>query len=204
MDHPTLKIIVLGDSGVGKSSVLSRYVNNTFSNVFRTTMGADYFTKLSAVKGKKVNLQIWDTAGQERFQSLGTSFYRGADCCVLIFDLTREKTFEAIQRWRREFIRQTSLPDTFQFVIIGNKLDLENEKLIKKERVLEYCDIEGNTAYFEVSAKTGANIDEAFQTVAEFAYKSYERNRAKVSLLKRIRLEAENAEKAKHSCWHCW
>merc|ERR1719201_2067793 len=95
-----LKIIILGDSGVGKTSLMNQYVNQKFSNQYKATIGADFLTKEVMIEDKLVTMQIWDTAGQERFQSLGVAFYRGADCCVLVHDITRAKTFENLDNWR--------------------------------------------------------------------------------------------------------
>eukprot|EP00920_Eleutheroschizon_duboscqi_P037033 GHVT01088747.1.p1 GENE.GHVT01088747.1~~GHVT01088747.1.p1 ORF type:complete len:123 (+),score=2.84 GHVT01088747.1:337-705(+) len=101
-----LKVIILGDSGVGKTSLMNQYVNKKFSTQYKATIGADFLTKDVVIGDKDVTLQIWDTAGQERFQSLGVAFYRGADCCVLVFDLTSPKSFESLDSWREEFLIQ--------------------------------------------------------------------------------------------------
>jgi len=121
-----LKVIILGDSGVGKTSLMNQYVNKKFTNQYKATIGADFLTKEVMIDDKMVTLQIWDTAGQERFQSLGVAFYRGADCCVLVYDLTVPKTFESMESWREDFLVQASPrdPDNFPFVVIGNKADL--------------------------------------------------------------------------------
>ncbi|KAG1443254.1 hypothetical protein G6F56_010742 [Rhizopus delemar] len=91
-----LKVIILGDSGVGKTSLMNQYVNKKFSNQYKATIGADFLTKEVMVDDRLVTMQIWDTAGQERFQSLGVAFYRGADCCVLAYDVNNSKSFEAL------------------------------------------------------------------------------------------------------------
>ncbi|KFG46412.1 GTPase RAB7, partial [Toxoplasma gondii GAB2-2007-GAL-DOM2] len=101
-----LKVIILGDSGVGKTSLMNQYVNKKFSNQYKATIGADFLTKDVVIDDKEVTVQIWDTAGQERFQSLGVAFYRGADCCVLVFDVTNPKSFESLQSWKEEFLIQ--------------------------------------------------------------------------------------------------
>merc|ERR1712164_98314 len=89
-----LKLIILGDSGVGKTSLMNQYVNKKFSKQYKATIGADFLTKEVMIDDKLVTMQIWDTAGQERFQSLGVAFYRGADSCVLVYDVTDSKSFE--------------------------------------------------------------------------------------------------------------
>merc|ERR1712188_167592 len=99
-----LKVIILGDSGVGKTSLMNQYVNKKFSNQYKATIGADFLTKEVMVDDRLVTMQIWDTAGQERFQSLGLAFYRGADCCVLVYDITNAESFSNLRAWRDEFM----------------------------------------------------------------------------------------------------
>merc|ERR1712194_943693 len=101
-----LKVIILGDSGVGKTSLMNQYVNKKFTNQYKATIGADFLTKELVIDDKYVTMQIWDTAGQERFQSLGVAFYRGADRCVLVHDLTNPKSFDNLEGWRDEFLNQ--------------------------------------------------------------------------------------------------
>lgn len=100
------KVIVLGDSGVGKTSLVAQYVHKRFSNQYKATIGADFMSKELQVDDRLVTLQIWDTAGQERFQSLGVAFYRGADCCVLVYDVNVLKSFDNLDNWHREFLNQ--------------------------------------------------------------------------------------------------
>jgi len=156
-----LKVIILGDSGVGKTSLMNQYVNKKFSNQYKATIGADFLTKEVMVEDRIVTMQvmfmfdltmlsycyniglflnkfsllpqIWDTAGQERFQSLGVAFYRGADCCVLVFDVSAPTSFKSLDSWRDEFLIQASPrdPDNFPFVVLGNKVDLESRAVSK-------------------------------------------------------------------------
>lgn len=116
--------------------------------------------------------QIWDTAGQERFQSLGVAFYRGADCCVLVFDVTAPNTFKTLDSWRDEFLIQASPrdPENFPFVVLGNKIDLENRQVATK-RAQAWCYSKNNIPYFETSAKEAINVEQAFQTIARNALK---------------------------------
>uniref|UniRef100_A0A1I8GZA3 RAB7A, member RAS oncogene family n=1 Tax=Macrostomum lignano TaxID=282301 RepID=A0A1I8GZA3_9PLAT len=129
-----LKVIILGDSGVGKTSLMNQFVNRKFSNQYKATIGADFLTKELMVDDRVVTLQLWDTAGQERFQSLGVAFYRGADACMLVYDVTQPNSFKTLDSWRDEFLIQASPrdPDNFPFVLVGNKIDLENRGVTKK------------------------------------------------------------------------
>ncbi|ODV62970.1 Rab family GTPase YPT7 [Ascoidea rubescens DSM 1968] len=167
-----LKVIILGDSGVGKTSLMQQFVNNKFSHQYKATIGADFLTKEMLIEDKNVTIQLWDTAGQERFQSLGVAFYRGADCCVLVYDVTNSKSFENLSSWKDEFLIQANVknPDNFPFVILGNKIDLEeNKRAITTKKALSLCESLGNIPYFETSAKENVNIEVAFDIVARNA-----------------------------------
>ncbi|KAK9713313.1 hypothetical protein RND81_06G018800 [Saponaria officinalis] len=150
LQRKLLKVIVLGNSGVGKTSLINRYGHKKFNQQFKPTIGADFVTKELKIEGKLVSLQIWDTAGQERFQSLGPAFFRGADCCVLVFDVTVQKSFNSLQALHDEFIKQVS--DT---------------------SAKQWCaSIKGPSdeiPYYETSAKENQNVDEAFLFIANAA-----------------------------------
>eukprot|EP00316_Scyphosphaera_apsteinii_P016545 CAMPEP_0119309382 /NCGR_PEP_ID=MMETSP1333-20130426/15223_1 /TAXON_ID=418940 /ORGANISM="Scyphosphaera apsteinii, Strain RCC1455" /LENGTH=203 /DNA_ID=CAMNT_0007313339 /DNA_START=67 /DNA_END=678 /DNA_ORIENTATION=+ len=167
-----LKVIILGDSGVGKTSLMNQYVNKKFSNQYKATIGADFLTKEVTVDDRLVTMQIWDTAGQERFQSLGVAFYRGADSCVLAFDVNVAKTFENLDSWRDEFLIQAGPrdPENFPFVVLGNKVDLDS-RVVSQKRALAWCQAKGNIPYFETSAKEAINVEQAFQVIAKNALK---------------------------------
>jgi len=166
-----LKVIILGDSGVGKTSLMNQYVNKKFSNQYKATIGADFLTKEVMVDDRLVTMQIWDTAGQERFQSLGVAFYRGADCCVLVFDVTIAKTFDNLESWRDEFLIQAAPrdPEKFPFVVIGNKIDVENQRVVSTKRLQTWCASKNDIPFFETSAKEAINVEQAFQTIARNA-----------------------------------
>eukprot|EP01089_Gocevia_fonbrunei_P016963 TRINITY_DN5389_c0_g1_i1.p1 TRINITY_DN5389_c0_g1~~TRINITY_DN5389_c0_g1_i1.p1 ORF type:complete len:230 (-),score=43.62 TRINITY_DN5389_c0_g1_i1:22-711(-) len=182
------KVAVLGDSGVGKTALLHRYVKAQFIEGYKTTIGADFMTKDVLVDNKLfVTLQLWDTAGQERYQALGGPYYRGADGCILVFDLTRPQTFNHLNKWKDEFILQTRCAHTkfsVPFLVIGNKSDIEGKE--KREmlsnKAKEWCDIQNQKGsggdaqvkfeYYEISAKEGTNIEQAFSVLAKHVYGS--------------------------------
>ncbi|KAF2664937.1 hypothetical protein BT63DRAFT_428887 [Microthyrium microscopicum] len=167
-----LKVIILGDSGVGKTSLMNQYVNKKFSASYKATIGADFLTKEVLVDDRLVTMQLWDTAGQERFQSLGVAFYRGADCCVLVYDVNNSKSFETLDSWRDEFLIQASPmdPENFPFVVIGNKIDVEESKrVIPIKRAQAFCQSKGGIPYFETSAKEAINVEQAFEVIARQA-----------------------------------
>ncbi|KAF2762738.1 ras-related protein-like protein [Pseudovirgaria hyperparasitica] len=185
-----LKVIILGDSGVGKTSLMNQYVNKKFSASYKATIGADFLTKEVLIDDRLVTMQLWDTAGQERFQSLGVAFYRGADCCVLVYDVNNSKSFDTLDSWRDEFLVQASPmdPESFPFVVIGNKIDMGEEKRvvcvsvimllkgviadrlkISAKRASTFCQSKGGIPYFETSAKEALNVEDAFEVIARQA-----------------------------------
>jgi Ras-related protein Rab-7A len=198
-----LKVIILGDSGVGKTSLMNRFVKNKFNMHYKATIGADFMTKDITIHDKSVTLQIWDTAGQERFQSIGVAFYRGADCCVLVYDVTNSKSFEQIDTWKAEFLRQTqqSNPESFPFLLVGNKIDsLTDEHLNLKSRIEEWCG--NNIPHIETSAKEGTNVEEAFKLLAsEGLKKEQERERELLDYSTRtVRLGPRDAANNSKTC----
>lgn len=168
-----LKVIILGDSGVGKTSLMHRYVNDKYSQQYKATIGADFLTKEVIVNDDKVaTMQVWDTAGQERFQSLGVAFYRGADCCVLVYDVTNGKSFDNVKSWRDEFLvhANVSSPETFPFVILANKVDVEeSKKVVSSRSAQELAKSLGNVPLFFTSAKDSINVQDAFEEIARSA-----------------------------------
>ncbi|KAG1330392.1 putative ras-related protein Rab7 [Cocos nucifera] len=152
------------------------YVNKKFSNQYKATIGADFLTKEVQFEDRLFTLQIWDTAGQERFQSLGVAFYRGADCCVLVYDVNVMKSFDNLNNWREEFLIQASPsdPENFPFVVLGNKVDVDggNSRVVSEKKARAWCASKGNIPYFETSAKEGINVEAAFQCIAKNALKN--------------------------------
>ncbi|KAH8417716.1 hypothetical protein KR222_004745, partial [Zaprionus bogoriensis] len=163
---PFLKIIVLGDSDVGKTTLINRYVHKYFG-CYKSTIGTDMSRKEILIDDQVVTLQIWDTAGQERFQSLGMAFYRGADCCVLVYDVTQRNSFKSLTFWHEDFLINAAPnnPEEFPFLLIGNKNDLANRQ-VSVRAAEEWCKLRNNILYFETSAKDGSNVEEAFETIA--------------------------------------
>jgi len=169
-----LKVILLGNSGVGKTSLLTRYITNKFTMIYKATIGADFMTKdVELPSNKMVTLQLWDTAGQERFQSLGTSFYRGADCCILVYDVTIKETFDDLKLWRKEFLVHAGISESeaasYPFVVLGNKVDKETERATSYKSAEQWCQQNGNIPYWETSAKDATHVDQAFLCAAEEA-----------------------------------
>ena len=157
-----LKILILGDSSVGKTSLLLKYADGYFPTIYVATIGVEYKIKQINLKGVNINLQIWDTAGQERFRGITKNFMKGADGIMYVYDITQKQTFDNLKSWIRQSEDST---EGFKKIIIGNKSDLETEREVSKESLKKFCDDKGFTGV-EVSAKLGTKVNEAFEYLA--------------------------------------
>jgi len=211
MNKVILKVILLGNSGVGKTALLNRYVDNTFSaNSYKATIGSDFKTKQILIDEQNVVLQIWDTAGQERFQSLGDLFHRGANLCFLVFDITDKESFESIEQWKDEFLLSSNNEnnENFPFALIANKVDMHKLRKVSQKRAVKWCNHKGNNNnnmfYFETSALDATNVAQAFQVMAKKALKIANEQKEKTKLYdssKNIFLEKKvEEEKNKQPC----
>ncbi|OHT04054.1 small GTP-binding protein [Tritrichomonas foetus] len=158
------KIIILGDSGVGKTTLIHKFITEEFRADFKATLGADLSTKSFSINNQLVEAQIWDTAGTERFRSMGTAYYRGTDACIFVYDITSRESFEHLNTWRKEMIDLAGIdsPDTFPFVLFANKSDLEDNHQIGFDEANSWAQSKG-CPHIAVSAKTGKNVEEGFQ-----------------------------------------
>jgi Ras-related protein Rab-7A len=173
------KIIILGDSGVGKTKLMTRMVHDKYTPQYKATIGADFLTKeVTPVEGKSiVTLQIWDTAGQERFQSLGVAFYRGSDACVLAYDVTTPKSFESLKSWQEEFATHAAprQPDAFPYLVLGLKADLVEQRAVPRATAEAWVKSKGsNFQYMEASSKDGVGMAEIVQRLGEYIVKTTE------------------------------
>ncbi len=159
------KVLLLGDSTVGKTCFLMRYTDNTFQEIHMSTIGLDYRLKnITLENGKNIKIQIWDTAGQEAFQAITRTYYKGAVGALLVYDITRHETFEHIDRWLNE-IKANGSKDIC-CILIGNKKDLEDQRQVKYEEG-EKLAKSNNLLFLETSAKSAENVQEAFLQTAE-------------------------------------
>ncbi|XP_066270320.1 uncharacterized protein [Branchiostoma lanceolatum] len=157
------KIVVLGAQGVGKTSVVIRYVGKLFSKHVSPTIGASFFTFKMTVDDYRVKLQLWDTAGQERFRSMAPMYYRKANAALLVYDITCRESFENIQSWVDEL--KKNVEGTIIMCVIGNKKDLASRREVTREKAEQYAD-SINALYYETSALTNDGIQEAFLQVS--------------------------------------
>jgi Ras-related protein Rab-1A len=156
------KVLLIGDSSVGKTSVLLRYVDDKFNAEFQTTIGVDFKVSTFAMEGKSVKLQLWDTAGQDRFKNIVASYYRGAHGILLMFDITNAASFQNVQRWFDE--AQNYLQRSVPKLLIGNKADLAAQRAVRMEDARTLAERLG-VEYVETSAKNNVNVKAAFETL---------------------------------------
>jgi small GTP-binding protein len=161
------KIIIIGDSNVGKSNILSRYTKDQFQGNSKATVGVELGTKFVKVEGVGAKLQIWDTAGQERYRSLTSSYYKGCHGCFIVYDITNEQSFESINTWYEQAVKEAG--KEVSIILVGNKCDLENERKVSKEKGEEKAKTM-NASFFETSALSKVNIDDIFKEIVNNIY----------------------------------
>lgn len=158
-----LKLLLIGDSGVGKSCLLLRFADDSYSESYISTIGVDFKIRTITVDGKMVKLQIWDTAGQERFRTITSSYYRGAHGIMVVYDCTDRASFDNLKQWMEEIARYGS--QEVSRLLIGNKCDLAEKKQVSEGEGRELAD-SLKVNFLETSAKTGLRVEEAFQQMA--------------------------------------
>ena len=158
------KYLVIGNSGIGKSCLLIRFTDDTFSDSYVTTIGVDFKIKTLDIDGKSCKLQIWDTAGQERFRNIISSYYRGAQGIMLVYDITDLESFQNLNSWLIE-IEKNASKNVYK-ILVGNKCDMENERKVTVEQGKDFAAQYG-MKFFETSAKNSTNVNEAFITMTQ-------------------------------------
>ena len=165
------KILLLGDSSVGKTCFLMRYTDNTFQEIHMSTIGLDYKLKnIQLEDGKMVKIQIWDTAGQDRFRSITKNYYKGAHGIILIYDITNKKSFENVRTWINQIKEEVS--EKVSIILVGNKIDDEEHRVVATEDG-EKIAKELGLMFFECSAKSGVNIDSTFNELVKKTVENY-------------------------------
>jgi Ras-related protein Rab-11A len=156
------KVVLIGDSGVGKSNLLSRFSRNEFCLESKSTIGVEFATRTLHVESKIIKAQIWDTAGQERYRAITSAYYRGALGAVLVYDVTKPTTFENISRWLKEL--RDHADANIRIMLVGNKTDLKHLRAVTTDDAQNYAEAEG-LSYIETSALEAMNVEEAFQLI---------------------------------------
>lgn len=176
------KIVFVGYSGVGKSSLIRRFTEDSFSNTYLSTIGVDFRLKSITYNNKLIKLQIWDTAGQERFRTITSAYYRGARAVAIVYDVTNKETFNNLKYWIDELHRYVE--KKVPIIIIGNKTDLI-ERVISNTEAKEYADLY-QCMYVETSAKDNTNVNEIFTSLVSTLMKDYDTNLDESSFYKSL------------------
>lgn len=166
-DH-LIKIILIGESGVGKSSLLSKYCDDTFHEYYTSTIGVDFKINTVTYNGKIVKLQLWDTAGQERFRTITTTYYRNTNSIILVFDLSNKASFLKLTSWIVEINKHIST--RYAIILVGNKLDSKSIE-ITKDDITDFL-TRFPMPYIECSAKTGENVENIFKLIVEKTFEN--------------------------------
>jgi small GTP-binding protein len=164
------KILLLGDSGVGKSSLLLRYTKHEFNIDMRSTIGVEFALKYLKIDNFQLKVQIWDTAGMERYRSITSAYYKGAKGVIIVYDICREKSFENVDKWIEDF--KSKADEDAVILLIGNKNDLDDKREVNKEEA-ELKAQKNKFAFMETSAKDNNNVDKAFETLFKEIVKNY-------------------------------
>lgn len=156
------KVVLIGESGVGKSNLLSRFTKNEFNHDTRTTIGVEFSTRTVELNTFTIKAQIWDTAGLERYRAITSAYYRGAVGALLVFDITKHLTYESVERWLKELYEHTE--SHIVVMLVGNKIDLESERSVPTEEARDFAEKKG-ILFLETSALNSTNVEEAFNSV---------------------------------------
>lgn len=157
------KLLLIGDSGVGKSCLLLRFADDTYTESYISTIGVDFKIRTIELEGKTIKLQIWDTAGQERFRTITSSYYRGAHGIIVVYDVTDQESFENVRNWLQEIERYAN--ENVNKLLVGNKCDLTTKKVVDYSTAKELADHLG-ISFLETSAKNATNVEQAFMAMA--------------------------------------
>ena len=162
------KVVLVGDSSVGKTNIMSKYLKNEFHEDSKATVGVEFGSKQFTVEGHQVKAQIWDTAGQERYKAITSAYYKGAKGAFVVYDINRKQSFDSVDRWINDI--KAAADKNLTIIIIGNKCDLEDQRQVKKEQGEEKAK-SNEVAFMETSAFSGENLDKAFEKMVNEVFK---------------------------------
>ncbi|KAG0580846.1 hypothetical protein M758_4G207900 [Ceratodon purpureus] len=162
------KVVLIGDSGVGKSNLLSRFTRNEFCLESKSTIGVEFATRSIQVDGKTIKAQIWDTAGQERYRAITSAYYRGAVGALLVYDITKHVTYENVERWLKEL--RDHADSNIVIMLVGNKSDLKHLRGVSTDDAQAFAEKEG-LSFIETSALESTNVEKAFQRILTEIYR---------------------------------
>ena len=195
----TCSILLLGDTSVGKTCLISRYANGVFREDYIQTVGIDYVSKQEIINDKNINIKLWDTAGQERFKALTPTYLRGAEGIVLVYDVTNLESFESLKFWI-ESLKSNLGENSLPIIIDGNKIDLDDRD-VSKETAQKFAQ-EYNYKYFETSAKSGVGVDELFREIVNQILEKKDKTDEVKEERKSVKLQSDkgNTQKKKGCC----
>mmetsp|Transcript_22859 Transcript_22859/g.32259 ORF Transcript_22859/g.32259 Transcript_22859/m.32259 type:complete len:217 (-) Transcript_22859:170-820(-) len=162
------KVVLIGDSGVGKSNLLSRFTRNEFNMESKSTIGVEFATKCIPADGKTIKAQIWDTAGQERYRAITSAYYRGAVGALLVYDIAKRSSFDNVSRWLKEL--RDHADQSIVIMLVGNKKDLRHMREVQTDEAKEFCK-QHRLFFIETSALQGSNVPQAFETILKEIYR---------------------------------
>ena len=165
-----VKVILIGDSGVGKTNIMSKFLKNQFLEESKATIGVEFGSKLFNHEGHKIKAQIWDTAGQEKYKAITGAYYKGSKGALVVYDITQKKTFENIEKWVNDL--KAAGDPKITIILIGNKNDLDDKRQVSKDQGEEKARSFG-CAFLETSAYSGDNIDKAFNLMVKEIYEKF-------------------------------
>ena len=165
-----VKVILIGDSGVGKTNIMSKFLKNQFMEESKATIGVEFGSKLFNHEGHKIKAQIWDTAGQEKYKAITGAYYKGSKGALVVYDITQKKTFENIEKWVNDL--KAAGDPKITIILIGNKNDLDDKRQVSKDQGEEKARSFG-CAFLETSAYSGDNIDKAFNYMVKEIYEKF-------------------------------
>ena len=168
------KLVLIGDSGVGKTNILTRYTKNEFSLATQATVGVEFGSKIIKKNDKLIKLQIWDTAGQERYKSITSAYYKGSKGAFVVYDISRKPTFENVDKWIGEL--KTNASEEVLIMLVGNKSDLEDKREVQIDEVKKKAE-QYKIAFCETSALKGNNIEQAFDSLIDEIAKKVEKEK---------------------------
>jgi len=189
------KLVLIGDSGVGKSCLLLRFADDNFTDSYISTIGVDFRFRTINIENKTVKLQIWDTAGQERFRTITSAYYRGADGIIMVYDVTSSESFDHVEEWLSEVDRYAN--ENTSKLLVGNKADLIEEKQVPEDTAQRFAE-KLSIPFLETSAKTATNVDAAFLTMAKELIKTREKQNNDPS--QKVTLRPVQPNKPKKCC----
>ena len=197
------KIVIIGDTCVGKTNILTRYLTNQFSSNSKSTVGVELGIKFLKIKNTNTKIQIWDTAGQERYQAITSAYFRGSDGCFIVYDITNERSFNNIEKWY-EKVHENNDKD-IPIIIVGNKCDLEDERKVPTDKGREKAQ-NLDCAFYEISALKAINIEPIFEELVNTIYDKTGGNKndeeIKIEIInekKGVNLKSENKDKEENN-----